>query len=227
MGRAAWGVRHGACGSRRACRRARSTTGPPGWVPLCCRSTSCSRSRATCKSGAVQRSRAAARLAATLGRAASLAALCRGTDRRAACRGAIERAVWSGATERRTGDGASERAATAALAGGRRAEAVGRAKPGLSSRSTLTVLDRGTAAAGPEGAGARRSAAAEAIELARGLWPPTRTTEGCTFTTISGLWPGSCRSRFRSAAAYADSERRAGVRRGMPRGGGALVGGMP
>ena len=102
----------------------------------------------------------AARLAATLGS---------GTDRRAACRGAIERAVWSGATERGTSHGASERAATAALAGGRRAEAVGRAKPGLSSRSTLTVLDRGTAAAGPEGAGARRSAAAEAIDEARGL----------------------------------------------------------
>ena len=57
----------------------------------------------------------------------------------------------------------------AAFAGGRRAEAVGRAMPGLFSHSTVAVLDRGTAAAGPDGVGNRRSAAAKAIEVARGL----------------------------------------------------------
>lgn len=79
MGRAPLG-RHGAC----TCRRARSTIGPPGIVPLCCRSTSCSRSRATCKAGDVQ--------PLTHGGTGD-ARVCSGTDRRAACEGAIEHAA--------------------------------------------------------------------------------------------------------------------------------------
>ena len=152
--------------------------------------------------------------------------VCSGTDRRAACEGAIEHAamLWD---VRRAATPLSVRRATG-LAGGRRAEAVGRGlAEGLVSRSTVAVLERGTAAAGPEGAGARRSAAAEAIDVARGLWPPTRTTAGCTFTTTSGVWPGSCRSRFLSAdEACADSGERAGVKRGVTRGGGAFVRGV-
>ena len=98
------------------------------------------------------------------------------TARRAAAPIGVRRATALWSTQRAAALLSVRGAATlvsvrraAALAGGRRAEAVGRAKPGLVSRSTVAVLERGTAAAGPEGAGTRRSAAAEAIDVARGL----------------------------------------------------------
>ena len=102
MGRAPPG-RHGA----RTCRRARSTIGAPGMVPLCCRSTSCSRSRATCKAGDAQ--------PLTHGGAGDARGVqwhrqacgvrrcnraCRDAMGRAACRDASERAACHGASGR-------------------------------------------------------------------------------------------------------------------------------
>ena len=156
------GIIHTACAPRRTCRSARSTIGPPGWVPLCCLSTSCSRSRATCKAGAVWP--LTRRLQACRRRRAAAAPI---GMRRAEALSSVRRAAAPFGVRRAATPVSARRAA--ALAGGRRAEAVGRAKPGLFSRSTVAVLERGTAAAGPEGAGARRSAAAEAIDVARGL----------------------------------------------------------
>ena len=158
------GIIHTACGKRRAApgapagargRRSALQVGCPSAVSARAaaahappaRQGQCSRSHAGCR-----RRRAAA---APIGvrRAEALSSV-----RRAATPFGVRRAATPVIARR-----------AAALAGGRRAEAVGRAKPGLFSRSTVAVLERGTAAAGPEGAGARRSAAAEAIDVARGL----------------------------------------------------------